>query len=85
MPTASDILAAARVRGPNKPRVALPAAVLDDAQVSTLTGFSIPTIKRWRKAGKIPGVMSLNGRPRYRAADIRAWVDGERAVAVAAA
>ena len=83
MSTSSETIAAARTRGPGKPRFELPpdlAGVLwDDAQVAARAVLSIPTVKRWRKAGKIPGVVSLGGRPRYRAAEVLAWLNGEAA------
>ena len=87
MPTASDIFAVARARGPGKPHVEIRldsgGVLWDDAQVATRAMLSLPTIKRWRKAGKIPGVVSLNGRPRYRAADVLAWLNGLPATAAA--
>jgi len=61
-------------------------ALLDDLQTSLLAGRSVPTIKRWRAAGKTPPVVMLNGLPRYRAGDVRAWLRGALvAVATAAA
>jgi predicted DNA-binding transcriptional regulator AlpA len=58
--------------------------LLDDHQVAMLAGRSTPTIKRWRRDGKTPPTVMLNGLPRYRAGDIRAWLRGG-AAAVAAA
>lgn len=59
--------------------------LLDDFQTSLLAGLSVPTIKRWRAAGKMPPATFFNGRPRYRAGDIRAWLRGGVAATVAAA
>jgi hypothetical protein len=88
MPASSEALAVPRVRGPGKPRVEIRldsgGVLWDDAQVATRALLSLPTIKRWRKAGKIPGVVSLNGRPRYRAADVLAWLNGDAIGAKAA-
>jgi predicted DNA-binding transcriptional regulator AlpA len=51
--------------------------LLDDHQVALLAGRSTPTIKRWRRDGKTPSIVMLNGLPRYRVGDIRAWLRGE--------
>ena len=86
MSIASETAAAVvRTRGPGKPRAEIwldsNVVLWDDAQVAKQALLSLPTIKRWRKAGKIPGIVSLNGRPRYRAADVLAWLNGSPAVA----
>jgi hypothetical protein len=87
MSASPEALTATRTRGPKKPRVEIRldsgGVLWDDVQVSTRAMLSLPTIKRWRKAGKSPGVVSLNGRPRYRAADVLAWLNGSAAVEAA--
>jgi hypothetical protein len=55
--------------------------LLDDSQTALLAGRSVPTIKRWRRQGKTPPVVMLNGLPRYRAGDVRAWLNGSAAAA----
>jgi predicted DNA-binding transcriptional regulator AlpA len=60
-------------------------ALIDDLQTSLLAGRSVPTIKRWRRDGKTPPIVMLNGFPRYRAGDIRAWLRGAPAAVAAAA
>lgn len=55
----------------------LPAsALLTPRQVVGVSGFSIPTLKRWAKEGKGPRVVTIEGRPRYRADDVREWLSG---------
>lgn len=60
------------------------AVLLDDHQVAVLAGRSTPTIKRWRREGKTPPIIHLNGLPRYRVGDIREWLLGDRAATVGA-
>lgn len=58
-----------------------PSALLNRAQVSELTGFSIITLKMWDLAGQArgPKVTRIEGWPRYRAGDVRAWLAGQDA------
>jgi len=51
-------------------------ALLDDLQLGALAGRSAATIKRWRRLGKTPPVVMLNGLPRIRAGDARLWLRG---------
>jgi hypothetical protein len=51
-------------------------ALLDDMQLAALAGRSAATIKRWRRLGKTPPVVMLNGLPRVRAEDARPWLRG---------
>jgi hypothetical protein len=51
-------------------------ALLTDAHVSALTTFSVPTIKLWRKNKRGPRFVSIEGYPRCRAGDLRAWING---------
>ncbi|PNG26225.1 hypothetical protein [Methylocella silvestris] len=58
----------------------LPAsALLNDAQVSALSGFAIITLKVWRREaqGQGPKVTRIEGWPRYRAGDVREWLSGK--------
>lgn len=51
-----------------------PDALLNDRQVSLLSGFSEYTLRVWRMKSKGPVVTYVEDRPRYRVADYRAWV-----------
>jgi hypothetical protein len=51
--------------------------LLDRRQTGEVVGAAPPTLQRWdREETWIPTVM-LNGRPRYRVGDLRAWLGGE--------
>lgn len=55
----------------------LPAsAILTRAQVSALTGFSLPTLKRYAASGRGPRITRIEGLPRYRVNDLRDWLRG---------
>jgi hypothetical protein len=41
-----------------------------------MSGFAVQTFKKWAKIGRGPAITHVEGRPRYRAADVRAWVAG---------
>lgn len=49
-------------------------ALLTRAQVAELTGFALHTLKMWAKTGRGPQITVIEGRPRYRAGDVRAWL-----------
>jgi hypothetical protein len=51
-------------------------ALLDDMQFGQLTGRAPATVKRWRREGKTPPPLLLNGAPRFRVGDIRSWLRG---------
>jgi hypothetical protein len=51
-------------------------ALLDDFQVAQLAGRAATSIKRWRRQGKTPPCVRLNGAPRFRVGDIRPWLRG---------
>lgn len=54
---------------------ALPAdALLTRRQVAALSGFALQTLKIWPAQGKGPRVTTVEGRPRYRVADVRQWM-----------
>lgn len=56
----------------------LPAdALLTRKQVSVLTGFAIITLKHWAAEGKGPAIVRVEGRPRHRVGDVRAWLSGQ--------
>jgi predicted DNA-binding transcriptional regulator AlpA len=44
-------------------------------QVAALTGFSVPAFKLWATQGRGPRVSRIEQQPRYRIADVRAWLD----------
>jgi hypothetical protein len=52
-------------------------ALLDDAQLGAMADRSPATIKRWRREGKAPRVIILNGLPRFRVGDARPWLRGK--------
>lgn len=51
-------------------------ALLTDAHVSALTTFSVTTIKYWRRNKRGPRFVMVEGYPRCRAGDLRAWING---------
>jgi hypothetical protein len=53
-------------------------ALLDDGQVAIMANVSRPTVKRWRREGKGPLVVVLNGLPRSRVGDVRPWLRAGR-------
>ncbi|MDM7971045.1 MAG: hypothetical protein QUV10_15635 [Paracoccaceae bacterium] len=54
---------------------ALPAdALLTRKQLAAISGFALQTLKMWPAQGKGPRVTTVEGRPRYRVADIREWM-----------
>jgi hypothetical protein len=50
--------------------------LLDDIQVGLLADRSPATIKRWRREGRMPPAVMLNGLPRHRAGNVRPWLRG---------
>jgi len=67
----------------NQPAVApdistLPAdALLTRAQLVALSSYSLQAFKKWAKEGRGPRITRVEGRPRYRVADARAWLAGD--------
>lgn len=56
----------------------LPAsALLTRNQVCALSGFALPTLKQWAKQGRGPRITIVEGRPRYLAGDVKAWLGCE--------
>lgn len=60
----------------NTPNLAtLPAdALLTRKQMSALSGFTEQAFKKWARQRRGPNVTIIEGRPRYRVADARAWL-----------
>jgi hypothetical protein len=46
-------------------------------QLSLLSGYSEQALKKCAREGRGPRVTMIEGRPRYRVADVRAWLNGE--------
>jgi hypothetical protein len=51
-----------------------PDALLTRKQLVPICGFCLQTLKTWPAKGKGPKVTTVEGRPRYRVADVRAWM-----------
>lgn len=51
-----------------------PDALLTRKQVVAISGFALQTLKMWPAQGKGPRVTMVEGRPRYRVADLRQWM-----------
>lgn len=47
---------------------------LTEAEVAELLKVSVSTVRRWRREGSGPPVLLAGARPRYRRADIDAWL-----------
>jgi hypothetical protein len=50
--------------------------LLDDSQIAIMADVAPSTIKRWRREGRTPPIILLNGRPRHRVGDARPWLRG---------
>ena len=48
--------------------------LLTQRQFSELTGYGLATIEYWRKQGRGPKFVSINGRPRVTVAAIKTWL-----------
>lgn len=58
----------------------LPAcALLTYRQVAQVTGFSVVSVKRWAGAGRGPRMTRVEGLPRFKVGDVRAWLETENA------
>lgn len=51
-----------------------PDALLTRRQLSMLTGFTVQTFILWERNGRGPQILRVENLPRYRAADVRAWL-----------
>lgn len=49
--------------------------LLTRAQLVPLLGVSLPTLKRWSSQGRGPKISRVEGLPRFRAGDVRAWLE----------
>jgi hypothetical protein len=56
-----------------------PSALLTRKQVAAVSGLALVTLKKWAAEGRGPRVTRIEGRPRYRADHVRAWLRGEAA------
>lgn len=54
-------------------------AFLTRAQVASLSGFAVVTLNAWAAKGRGPRITYIEGRPRYRVADVREWLEGSHA------
>ena len=43
-------------------------------QLAGVTGFPVQTFKNWAAGGRGPKIVTVEGRPRHRVADVRAWL-----------
>jgi predicted DNA-binding transcriptional regulator AlpA len=55
-----------------------PDALLTREQVRQITGFSLPTLKRWAARGKGPRITRIEGLPRFQVRDVRDWMEAGR-------
>lgn len=51
-----------------------PDALLTPSTVKALVGYAPTTLRRWVREGKFPAPKKFGGRLRWRAADVRAWM-----------
>lgn len=51
-------------------------ALLTDKQKSLHSGFSVEAFKKWRREGRGPETIYIEGRPRSTVAAYRAWLAG---------
>lgn len=59
---------------------ALPSdALLTRRQLSQIAGFALQTLKQWALKGRGPRIVTVEGRPRYRVADVREWMGAANA------
>lgn len=54
-------------------------ALLTEAQAARTGGYAKQTLKLWRlkKVGRGPTAIFVEGRPRYRVRDVRAWIGAD--------
>ncbi|MBV8849884.1 MAG: hypothetical protein JOZ16_09920 [Methylobacteriaceae bacterium] len=50
-------------------------ALITRRQLSVLSGYAITTLKIWARAGRGPNITVVEGRPRYKAIDVRNWIN----------
>jgi hypothetical protein len=54
--------------------------LIDDSQFAAVANVAPSTIKRWRREGKTPPVVLINGRPRHRVGNARLWLRGRLSI-----
>lgn len=52
-------------------------ALLTRDQVAVLSGFAIVSLKKWARSARGPKITRVEGRPRYRVADVTAWLTAQ--------
>ena len=62
---------------PTQP-VAGPDALLDAKQVAAMFGVGVRTLRRWRHDDRLPKPLKLEGRLRWRRADVERWLEDRR-------
>lgn len=76
LPEMSAKLAAIKAQQPVPNLAALPAdALITRRQLSAISSFALITLKVWAKQGRGPRITVVEGRPRYRVADVRHWLN----------
>jgi hypothetical protein len=71
---------ATELRRIHKARPMLDLAALPDgalivrSQVAAYVGYTEQALKKWAREGRGPKITKVEGRPRYRAADVREWL-----------
>jgi len=50
-------------------------ALLNEYDVSRLTGMSVASVRRWRLLGQGPKYLKIGSAVRYKATDVAEWVD----------
>jgi len=54
-----------------------PSALLTYGQLAQVTGFHVVTVKRWAGAGRGPRLTRVEGLPRFKVCDVKAWMEAE--------
>jgi len=54
-------------------------ALMTLKQVAALSSFTEQAFKKWAREGRGPTITRVEGRPRYRVADVRRWISGQAA------
>jgi hypothetical protein len=55
-------------------------ALLSDRQNSAITGFTVDAFKKWRREGRGPATIYVEGRPRTTVKAFREWINSGRRV-----
>lgn len=51
------------------------ATLLNEHEVARITGLSVASVRRWRLLQQGPKYIKIGSAVRYRAEDVRAWLD----------